>query len=188
MTTVLSLNVRGLNAAVKCQALLIQLRDAQADLCLLQETHLVRADWKGLRSRWFDRQSHTSGPGRGAGVATLLATSFLGRVPVLQAEIPGRLLFLHIDLRGHRLTIANIYGPNEQQESFLRDTLGRIMATPDEDIVLGGDFIIVPDTLLDRSDQRYDQTGAFSRDFRDWVNEARLTDIWRRQYTTERAY
>ncbi|KAJ1090835.1 hypothetical protein NDU88_003963 [Pleurodeles waltl] len=60
MTTVLSLKVRDLNAAVKHQALLIHLRDTQADLCLLQESHLERADWKGLKSQWFDRQFHSS--------------------------------------------------------------------------------------------------------------------------------
>ncbi|KAJ1082875.1 hypothetical protein NDU88_003038 [Pleurodeles waltl] len=116
MTTVHSLNVRGLNAAVKRQALLIHLRDARADLYLLQETHLARADWKGLKSQWFDRQFHSSGPGRRAGVAILLATNFQGWVLGVQAEIPGRLLSLHIDLRGHRLTVVNIYGPNEQQK------------------------------------------------------------------------
>ncbi|KAJ1191234.1 hypothetical protein NDU88_000550 [Pleurodeles waltl] len=84
-----SLNDRGLNAAVKRQALLIQLRDAQADLCLLQETQLVRSDWRGLRSRWLDRQFHSSGPGRRAGVAILFATSFPGRVLGVQAKIPG---------------------------------------------------------------------------------------------------
>ncbi|KAJ1114600.1 hypothetical protein NDU88_002835 [Pleurodeles waltl] len=151
MTTILSLNVRGLNAAVKRQALLIQLRDVRTDLCLLQETHLVRSDWKRLRSRWFDRQFHFSGHRRRAGVAILLATKFPGRVLRGQAEIPGRLLSLHIDLRGHRLTVATIYGPNEQQERFLGDSLGRVLATPDKDIVVGGDFNLVADTQLDRS-------------------------------------
>ncbi|KAJ1119870.1 hypothetical protein NDU88_008054 [Pleurodeles waltl] len=89
---------------------------------------------------------------------------------------------VQIDLRGHRLTVANIYGPNEHQEGFLRDALGRIMGTPDKDIVGGGDFNIVSDTLLDRSAQQHILSGAFSKDFKDWLAfppHAPIAKCWR---------
>ncbi|KAJ1135879.1 hypothetical protein NDU88_002308 [Pleurodeles waltl] len=137
-----------------------KLRDLQSHICLLQETHLLRQDWKKMRSQWFDQQFHSSDSEQRADVAILLPTNFLGRVTRVQAEIPGRLLLLQFDMQRHHMTITNIYGPNEHYKCFLRDALGRVLETPDEDIVVGGDFNLAPDPQLDRSTQRYGQTGA----------------------------
>ncbi|KAJ1117584.1 hypothetical protein NDU88_005782 [Pleurodeles waltl] len=91
-------------------------------------------------------------------------------------------------MQGHSLTIANIYGPNEHQECFLKDALGRVLEMSDEDIVVGGDFNIVPDSHFDRSLQRYGQTGAFSKGFQEWLVGAGLTDIWHAHHPADRAY
>ncbi|KAJ1126969.1 hypothetical protein NDU88_005375 [Pleurodeles waltl] len=184
MITILSLNVRGLNAPVKRQAQLLHLRDLKCDICLLQETHLLRQDWKKTGTCWFDRQFHSWSPGPRAWVARNLP----GKAIWVQAEISGRLLLLQIDMQWHNLTMANVYGPNEHQECYLKDALGRILVTPDEDTVVGRDFNIAPDPHVDRSAQGYGQTGAFLQGFQDWLGRAGLTDIWRRHHPADRTY
>ncbi|KAJ1147696.1 hypothetical protein NDU88_000556 [Pleurodeles waltl] len=84
--------------------------------------------------------------------------------------------------------MACIYGPNERQEGFLLEAISQMLTTKDTDVLRRSDFNVVPDALMDRSVQRYGQTGAYSVGFRHWLQEVGLTDVWRTCNPTQREY
>ena len=62
------------------------------------------------------------------------------------------------------------------------------MAAAGMDVIIGGDFNLVMDTLLDRSAQRFGQTGSLSSDGDKWLVDMGLMDVWRHQYPSARNY
>lgn len=160
----------------------------KCDICLLQETHLRRADWARLRSRWFDCQFFSSLPGKKAGVAVLFATHFPGRILGVQTEIPGRVLALRVAVGSYTYTLASLYGPNEGQEGFLRDAISLILEDSSENLIIGGDYNIVQDPTLDRTTQRTGHLGALSASMRGWLVEVGLADALRQRNPTAHDY
>lgn len=128
---ILTLNVRGLNNPVKRKAILSYLESTKADICLLQETHLLTKDCHRFRSCTFPQQFFSSSSTKTAGVAILISRNFRGRVIQKGAEIKGRLLTYHLNIEGHTLTVGTLYAPNEGQETFLHEALTEASATQD---------------------------------------------------------
>lgn len=185
---ILSLNVRGLNNPVKRRTVLNFLESSGAEICLLQETHLLATDTRRLRSRAFPTQLFSSGPKKTAGVAILLARSFRGTLVQKEAEIQGRLLTCRLQTGGHTLVVGSIYAPNEWQERFLHDALTDATAITERALLLGGDLNLVFDAALDRSAQRTSQVGALSHGGLRRLDELGIVDLWRSQHPQTRQY
>lgn len=137
---VLTLNVRGLNNPIKRKALISYLDSTGADVCLLQETHLLQIDTHCLRSRHFPTQLFSSASSKRAGVAILLSRPFGGRVEQKVAELKGRLLAYQLTIAGQAMVIGSIYAPNDGQDAFLRSALLEVTANNTRSILLGGGF------------------------------------------------
>ncbi|KAJ1188612.1 hypothetical protein NDU88_005371, partial [Pleurodeles waltl] len=72
--------------------------------------------------------------------------------------------------------------------AFLRQSLPPLLQSPDGAVLLGGDFNLVMDGDLDRSGQRYGQTGSLSDAGRQWLSECGLVDVWRSAHPSLRDY
>jgi exonuclease III len=90
-----------------------------------------------------------------AGVAVLVARSVATGVDTdsIFKDDSGRILFVPLTWRGHRLVIINCYVPNDPQEArqFMQHVVGPALAeTGGRQPVLLGDFNFVTDVRLDR--------------------------------------
>lgn len=185
---ILTLNVRGLNNPNKRRAVLSILGNTGADICLLQETHLLPRYCYRLKSRHFPTQFLSSNSTKTAGVAILVPRSFGGRVDHKVADIKERLLSYQFTIGGHSLDIGSLYAPNEGQETFLHEALTEATATTARMLLLGVDLYLVFDNNLDRSAQRSGQVGALSSAGRARLAELGLLDIWRELHPQDREY
>ena len=86
--------------------------------------------------------------------------------------------------------IASIYAPNQEQAVFLEELSGHLGAMVNQDRILGGDFNMVADVMMDRSTPplRGAQSLRTSKGLGDWIHNWDLNDIWRTQHGTERDY
>lgn len=134
----LTLNVRGLNNPTKRRAVLSYLEHSKADICLLQENHLLSKDCHRMKSRLFPMQMFSSSPTKSAGVAILVSRSFPGKVMQKETEIRGRLLTYQFLVGGMSFLKGSIYTPNEGQESFLHVALTDALANTERRLILGG--------------------------------------------------
>lgn len=184
----LTLIVRGFNNPTKRRAVLSYLEHSKADICLLQETHLLSKDCHRMKSRLFPTQMFSSSPTKSAGVAILVSRSFPGKVMQKETEIRGRLLTYQFQVGGMSFIAGSIYTPNEGQESFLHVALTDALANTDSRFILGGDLNLVFDNDKDRSCQRKGQSGAFSASGAARLAELGLSDLWRSFHPHSRAY
>lgn len=118
----------------------------------------------------------------------LIGASFPGKVIGVFAEIKGRLLAVRLQWGSTCATLATIYAPNTQQEPFILNALSSVLASPDSDILIGGDLNLVMNSEMDRSVQRTTQVGAFSKQGLQWLDDHGLRDIWRALHPADKDY
>ena len=66
----------------------------------------------------------------------------------------GRYIILDIEIEGLRMTLANIYAPNEDDTSFYINVIQLIESLPNDNQIIGGDFNLVLDLEIDKKGER----------------------------------
>lgn len=123
-----------------------QLTSLQADICLLQETHLSESDNIKLKSSQFTHSfsAHYNKKQRGVCILISKLISFIHNTTVTD---PGRFVIIN----NNPLTIGNLYGPNTDDPSFFHNFFSSISNFSNSPVIIGGDFNTVLDSSLDRS-------------------------------------
>ena len=142
---VLTLNVRGLRSALKRKKVLLWALYKNADIILLQETHLTQELEYITNSQFkcFDLFfSHGSSNSRGVliGISKRLCINDVK----IQKQATGRLLWLSLCIQNEKLDIVNIYAPNDigEQKKFYKNLANMLIEVNSEEksIIWGGDF------------------------------------------------
>lgn len=112
----------------------------------LQETHFRTDLTPKLRNHYFPTAYHSTNllP-KSKGVSILLAL-----IDSMTDE-KGIFIFLKGSDMGRRLTLANIYIPNSRQVTFFCDITKSLTTFQEGTLILGGDFNIPLNPLLDTS-------------------------------------
>ncbi len=192
-----TLNMNGAHARAQAQAsstpqnkwlLLNQLmRDLRIGVLALQETHYTTAQsddlnalFEGLMTVYVSPDPER--PTNARGVAFALNHRVIKEDTInFHERVPGRALELELTRRrGTKLTILNVYAPNDPRENaaFWRE-LTALYAAPrvrKPDVLLG-DFNVV-DLDTDRAPARLDPEAATSS-LRDFITSLGLVDGWR---------
>ena len=80
---------------------------------------------------------------KSAGVAILFNNNFDFKISKAYTDPEGRFIICDLITSGKKLTLANIYAPNEDDPSFLTSIFDHLFDFQCEDIILGGDFNLV---------------------------------------------
>ena len=96
---------------------------------------------------------------------------------------------MDVTLGEQRLTLANIYGPNEDKNIFLQISWTLLKACQ-MIIRFGGDFIVILDFELDRTGgSNQAVTNNKAREvIQQWLNDEILVDVWRVRNQEKRVY
>lgn len=147
---VVSLNVQGLNNCAKRKRIFRSIMRMNADIVLLQETHLKSSNLSDIKIPKYQKQYQAPGTSKSKGMAILIANSL--RFECFQGENDplGRFVFVKGRLDGQLYTIGSIYAPNVMQLNFMEETLLKLSQFQEGHVILGGDLNYVVDTSLDR--------------------------------------
>lgn len=91
-------------------------------------------------------------------------------------------------LEHKKVTLANIYAPNTGQIKFVSNLAVLLSQFKDDPILVGGDFNLVNDALLDRSKSSLPADKAHSSSFSELCQTLGLSDIWRCVNPSSREY
>lgn len=72
-----SLNTGGLNAAIKCTKVMTHIKNLNADIMFLQETHLCNSDHRKLNRPWIELIFHSQFNVKSRGTAILIRKKML---------------------------------------------------------------------------------------------------------------
>ena len=126
--TVLSANCQGLRNYTKRMDVLTYLKDTNASIVCLQDTHLLDSDKSSIRQIWPDCYINGSKT-NSRGVVTLLNNNFEYTVLNTFKDDDGNLLQTLIDCGNFKLNLINVYAPNRDSPSFF----SKVMQLADDD-------------------------------------------------------
>lgn len=152
LVTFISWNCKGLNDAVKHGDIISHLRTLETDVGFFQETHLRDQDHRRLRANWIGQVYHS----RSRSKVEELPLQSKRQSPLNQliSDPRGRYVIVSGKLYNNLVTLVSIYAPNIDDEVFIKSFF---MALPNMDshkLIMGGDFNLVMDPLLDRSSHK----------------------------------
>ncbi len=91
----------------------------------------------------------------------------------------GRYVILSGFLQNERCTLVNVYAPNTGQNTFLSKLNLLLAKFADYPILMGGDFNLVSNALVDRSGRPLLSGRALSNALDEIQNSFALSDVWR---------
>ena len=187
---VASANVNGLQNPLKRRSVFNHFHLSPYDVILLQETHVQQSDIISWNTEWRDSCYWNPGPTpHSCGVGILLNN----KTPMTSLNVSrddcGRVLSLTLLHDGHTVTLVNVYAPacpTDRPPFF--PSLATYLSSTHINIV-GGDFNVVADPLLDRSG------GTISSHHTQGIIQLtalftafQLIDVWRERHPTHREY
>lgn len=137
------------------QGFILFAKKNRADFCFFQECHSTSNDSNFWRSQWGNDTWSAHGSGHSAGVG-IFKHNFNRNILETNIDSSGHFLIMIIAIHNLKTIIINLYGFNSSVDNnILFDTLEEkisywLIKCPNASWVLGGDFNIAVNTMLDR--------------------------------------
>lgn len=180
-------NVRGMNTEKKRYKINQELHLLGANVVFLQETYVTHSS-RGLASYWFpewrygDASSVHSG-----GVAIGFDRTVRFEEEERLADPRGRFLFVKGKMFESWITLANIYAPNRNPESFLKRVLVKLESFKKGRLIVAGDLNMCMDPEVDTSRSEL-RSGTQGGTLKKMLNRMQLIDAWRISHLKDRDY
>lgn len=177
---VISYNVRGLRSPIKRRKILSQLQRLKCHLAFLQETQLPDREHEKLKKSWADKvyiSSHHSG--RKSGVAILLHRQVNFTPTKVLNDSVGKICFSEWDHDGIRVSLMNIYAPNDDDPDFVSSIFNTVIMHSVGILLLGGNFNCVMSQRLNRQPPPKTPRSKMSKRLQNLLAEAGFADVFR---------
>lgn len=182
-----SWNCRGLQKVKKIKQVMNKLKDSDAKIIFLQETHTLKEDHVKISRRWQGTVYSASFNSQARGVMILIHSSIPFQVLNTIEDKFGRYLIIQGSLLSANLNLVNVYGPNVDDPKFFTD-LFLTLSSLHGAYIIAGDWNCTLNPIKDRS-TGVDQTHNKSRSaITHFIKELNLLDIWRHFKPDEIAY
>ncbi|XP_077341175.1 uncharacterized protein LOC143986639 [Lithobates pipiens] len=182
-------NVKGLNIPEKRSQVLNLISKQKVDVAFLQETHFRTGQIPNFISRKYPTAYHSSNPSaKTKGVSILIARHIPWQLEESIIDPDGRYVFLKGTIYNKPVTLATIYSPNTAQVSFFRKVADLLTNFQAGLTVLGGDFNVVLQPLLDSSSGTSSLPYSSLRQVRTLLQALALHDAWRTLHPSTKDY
>ena len=190
---IVTLNVKGLRGEFKRKNMFRKMKNLYGDsIIFLQETHSLQADEEIWKQDWggdiiFDHHKNDS-----CGVCILFPCGFYYKTKQVIKGENGRLLINEISFNEDTFVLCNIYAPTKSNESdqcrFLDTLIDKLEAFKAENIVVGGDFNITLNPVLDKNGGAAEKNSNYRNKLLNFIEDFQLNDIWRTKHPTTKQY
>lgn len=161
-----SLNTGGLNATLKRTKIMTYIKNLNADVIFLQETHLLRSEHAKLSCPWIGQIFHSQ----------------------FNCKTRGTAILIRKNVQFTPSNVASIYAPNWDDHSFFNSVISLIPNLDSHSLILGGDLNCVIDPVLDRSSPRNIPSSKISQTLSTLMDQFGYIDPWRFTYPASRQY
>lgn len=186
---VMSFNVRGLNSPFKRSKVLDFLHRKNADIALLQETHLKPNDTLRLQNRRYKMVAASSDGSSAKGVAVLMRRNLTINIIKVNSDASGRLAFCCTSIEGRKVAFISIYAPAVFDYAFFHNITKELLTLDEYHLVIGADMNTVFDNTLDRSaDVATHIQITSSKALGNLAKDLNLVDLWRLHNPSSRDY
>lgn len=186
---IISYNVKGLNTPEKRTIILSELWRLKAQVAFIQETHFRQDRIPRLYNfRYPICYNSCSKGSKSKGVSIVLSKNIGWEEIAIKRDEEGRWLLVKGRCLGKLFTFATLYAPNRGQAAFLEEFLDNLMDFSDGALVVGGDWNLPLDPLMDTSQGKSSVPFATLRKIRRELLSWKLVDGWRILHPTEKDF
>jgi len=185
--TCISWNIRGVNSPIKRKKMLTYLKRQNVDIAFIQESHLTDTEHLKLRRDWVGNVFYSSYSSKARGVALLINKHLNFKLNSVEKDKNGRFLLVDCEINRSKISLVNIYGPNYDDPLFFNN-LTMKLATIGGQCVVGGDFNLVLNPLLDRSSPKTASLSKAAAALNQGMKDIGITDVWRNLYPNQRDF
>uniref|UniRef100_A0A803K7H0 Reverse transcriptase domain-containing protein n=1 Tax=Xenopus tropicalis TaxID=8364 RepID=A0A803K7H0_XENTR len=172
-------NAKGLNTPVKRRMAGQYFHKIQADIVALQETHWCDKGPPPYIHRYYQQiyatTYHTKS--RGVAIAFRPHVQFILTNSVIDTE--SRYILINGTIMGNPVTFLNLYAPPTGAKQFFTKVFELLTLHAQGTIVVMGDFNLVLDPRLDRSQHTTNPISIPPKFLKQLLQETSLIDIWR---------
>ena len=123
VTSIITLNVNGLNSPIKRQRLAEWIKKQRPSICCLQETHLIDKDTHRLKVKHWKKVFHAIGNQKRAGVAILISDKIDFKTKTVRRDKEGHYIVVKGSIDQEDITLINIYAPNTGAPKYVKERL-----------------------------------------------------------------
>lgn len=134
-------NVKGMNNVIKRNKIFSHLRQLNADIAFLQETHILNSDVIKLRRSWGGQVFHSSFNAKGRGTAILIKKNISFTSEKVISDYLGCYVIVTGHLLDRQVILVNIYAPNFDDSNFFSKVFTSIPPADDYAFIIGGKII-----------------------------------------------
>ena len=175
-SSIITLNVNGLNAPIKRQRLDEWIQKQDRYICCLQETHLKTRDTYSLKVKGWENIFHTNRDQKKAGVAILISDKIDFKTKAVKRDKEGHYIMIEGSIQEEDITIINVYVPNIGALQYVRQILISMKGEINNSTIIVGDFN-TPLTPMDRSTKQ--KINKETHTLNDTIYQLDLIDIYR---------
>ena len=164
------------------------LLDCNFHITLLQETHSTTSIEHIWRKEWPGYSTWSHGSSSCKGVAVLLNPTFKGRFINHEIGESGRFLFSEIKIENSIFSVANVYGPNQDDPCFFQEFFQKLITFSAKDLIIGGDFNLILNDTLDKIGGPKHKNAQARNSVISHMNILQLKDIFRLKYPLAKSF
>lgn len=131
---------------------------------------------------------HSTFNAKARGVAILINKNISFQSKEIINDPNGRYIIVAGQLFATPIILVNIYAPNFDDTQFFEKIFSSIPNMDNNLLLIGGDFNLVLDVILDRSSNNSQNPSRSAGVVKNFMNQCGLSDVWRFQYPNTRAY
>ena len=146
---IITVNCQGLGSPEKRRDVLNYLKEKQFHIYCFQDTHFISELELYIQAQWGYKCVFNSYLSNSRGVAILFNNTFEYEIHKMKADHSSNFIILDITIEGERITLINIYGPNEDNPKFYENIFDHIELFQNEKFIICGDFNVALNQNLD---------------------------------------
>ncbi|VDI42705.1 Hypothetical predicted protein [Mytilus galloprovincialis] len=185
--TIGALNCRGLSEEVKRRDIFDRC-NKKYDITILCDTHCTKERENKWRNEWGYQAYFCSFTGHSRGVAILLNNKFKVIVHKEYKHKEGNYLILDMTIHEYRITLADIYGPNNDNPGFFTEVQEVISNIQNSSIIMAGDWNVVQDYEIDTLNYKTKNNVKAHTKLIEIKNSLDLVDVWRANNPDKKRY
>ena len=178
----LSVNIRGLNKALKRRTVFRWLHHQNCPFVFLQENYSSKECENVWRTEWGGEFFFSHGTNHSKGTLILINSKMTCKVDKKICDKNGRYIILDLVLADlQRIVLVNIYAPNNvnQQVSFFKELQEQLQEFSEETIIIGGDFNCTSSEIDKKGGSPNLRKQRVVEEINKLCNFYDLNDIWR---------